>query len=526
MPHIPSDANLRSTSSPSDRINPYELAWSCALDGKVIISIPSARILDCNAAAEALTKFTKAELLGKTVYDLVPSEERVRVTEEIQRLDLGPARVEGFHAVNAEGHLIPIVVSTSGVIDVGDDSLISICEFQDVSKLKEQEYRLATKRWALSAYASAAIALSKHNSRSSLLTTICEAIATEPTYVFVWIAIAEHDAAKSIRVAAQAGPAIGILEGIQLSWSGDDRASRGPTPLAIRTSKLQTVDDTRETMVQSPWLGRMGQYGIRSCAAIPFRTPEALSGAIVVCANKPRAFDPVALEVFTHLAEQLGCGLHAIDQQEKLQAERDHATRADRQLYEALTLMMQPISLAMELRDQYTAGHQDRVGEISVAIAAEMGWSTDKLKGLRLAAQVHDIGKMSVPAEILTKPGRLSHNERALLNDHCEKGHSILKGIQFAWPIATIALQHHEKLDGSGYPNGLTADQILPESKIMTVADMFEAMTAHRPYRPAIPIDTVLDLLQADAGTKLDAEAVHICASLYRKGRFQHLFPK
>ena len=110
-------------------------------------------------------------------------------------------------------------------MDAGDDSLISICEFQDVSKLKEQEHRLATKRWALSAYASAAIALSNHHSRSSLLATICEAIATEPTYVFVWIAIAEHDAAKSIRPAAQAGPAKGILEGIQLSWPGHWRTN-------------------------------------------------------------------------------------------------------------------------------------------------------------------------------------------------------------------------------------------------------------------------------------------------------------
>ena len=99
MPHVPNEANLRSTSSPSDRINPYELAWSSALDGKVIISIPSGRILDCNAAAEALTKFTKAELLRKTVYDLVPSEESSRVNEELQRPDVGPARIEGFHAV-------------------------------------------------------------------------------------------------------------------------------------------------------------------------------------------------------------------------------------------------------------------------------------------------------------------------------------------------------------------------------------------------------------------------------------------
>ena len=129
---------------------------------------------------------------------------------------------------------------------------------------------------------------------------------------------------------------------------------------------------------------------------------------------------------------------------------------------------------------------------------------------------------MSIPGEILTKPGRLSKTERALLNEHCENGYNILKGIPFGWPIAAIALQHHEKLDGSGYPNGLTADEILPESKVLAVADMFEAMTAHRPYRPAIPVDTVLGLLEADAGIKLDSEAVRICALLSRQGRLDH----
>jgi putative nucleotidyltransferase with HDIG domain len=251
-----------------------------------------------------------------------------------------------------------------------------------------------------------------------------------------------------------------------------------------------------------------------------------MSGAIVVCASKPKAFEPVALEVFTHLAEQLGHGLHTIEQQEMLNAEREHSAESDRRMIEAMSRMMQPVSMAMEMRDPYTAGHQTRVAEIAVAIASEIGLSPESLKGLHLAAQVHDIGKMSVPSEILTKPGRLSTSERALLNEHCENGYNILKGIPFPWPIAAIVRQHHEKLDGSGYPAGLKADEILPEAKIMAVADMFEAMTAHRPYRPGIPVDTVLAMLEADAGTKLDPDAVRICAALCRQGRFQHLLPK
>jgi HD-GYP domain-containing protein (c-di-GMP phosphodiesterase class II) len=112
------------------------------------------------------------------------------------------------------------------------------------------------------------------------------------------------------------------------------------------------------------------------------------------------------------------------------------------------------------------------------------------------------------------------------MNEHCENGYNILKGLPFPWPVATIVRQHHEKLDGSGYPQGLTENEILIESKIMVVADMFEAMTADRPYRPGMPVETVLELLEAEAGTKLDAEAVRLCASMCRQGQFQHVLTK
>ena len=481
--------------------------------------------MDCNPATEALLQIPKAGLLGKTVYDLVPDEEKIRVIEEIAHLRLEPSKFEGFHAVTSDGGSIPILISTSGVIELHDGTLISICEFQDVSIIKAQEHHLATRQWALSAYGAAAIALSREHSRPSLFTAICEAIVTEPTYVFAWIAIAENDHEQSISLAAQAGRAVGIMDGIHLKWSAEGPGTQGPAPMAIRTGKLQTVDDTRQNTSQNRWTKRFNEYGILSCASIPFRSGRGLSGAIIVCAQRPNAFDPEALEVFSHFAEELVLGLHAIEQQEMLNAEREHSAESDRRLTEAMSLMMVPISLSMEMRDPYTAGHQTRVAEIAVAIAAEMGLSLDRQHGLHLAAQVHDIGKMSIPYEIVTKPGSLSKTERALMNEHSENGYNILKGIPFPWPIAAIVRQHHEKLDGSGYPEGLTADEILPESKIMAVADMFEAMTAHRPYRPGIPVETVLALLEADAGTKLDPEAVRICASLCRQGRFQHLLP-
>jgi HD-GYP domain-containing protein (c-di-GMP phosphodiesterase class II) len=181
--------------------------------------------------------------------------------------------------------------------------------------------------------------------------------------------------------------------------------------------------------------------------------------------------------------------------------------------------MVAPMVAAMEMRDPYTAGHESRVADIAVAIGKEMCWSEERLHGLRVAAQVHDIGKISIPAEILTKPTRLTAVEWALIREHPETGYTILKDIPFAWPIAEIVREHHERLDGSGYPRGLKADEILPEAKILAVADMVEAMASHRPYRPAIKLNIVLQQLQKDAGSLLDAEAVRVCAALFRQKR-------
>jgi HD-GYP domain-containing protein (c-di-GMP phosphodiesterase class II) len=174
---------------------------------------------------------------------------------------------------------------------------------------------------------------------------------------------------------------------------------------------------------------------------------------------------------------------------------------------------------AIERADPSTAGHQGRVAHIALAIGFEMGWQFDRLQGLRIAAWVHDIGKLSIPSEVLNKPGCLNHAERTLVNGHSEAGYNILKDVPFPWPVAEMVRQHHEKLDGSGYPRGLKADEILPEAKVLAVADIVDAMISVRPYRAGMPVHEVLGIIEAEAGTLLDVEVVRICASLLRQKR-------
>lgn len=328
----------------------YRLSWHCSVTAKSVVRLSSGQILDCNPATEALLSTSRDNLVGHSITEFIPSDEWERALSQVSHLSEEPARFHDFHVMKPDGRRVPLIISTSGAVELEGIGRVAVFELQDISTEQEQ---------------------------------------------------------------------------------------------------------------------------------------------------------------------------HAL-----LQHARTRSAKAESLVIVTLLQMMRSISLAMELRDSYTAGHQNRVAEIAVAIANEMGWSAERLTGLRLAAQVHDIGKLSIPGEILTKPGKLSKIEKDLLNEHCENGYNVLKDIPSPWPIAAIALQHHERLDGSGYPQGLTGEQIIPEAKVMAVADVFEAMRSHRPYRPAIPIDMVLAQLESEAGTKLDPDAVRICVSLCRQGRFEELFEK
>ena len=199
-----------------------------------------------------------------------------------------------------------------------------------------------------------------------------------------------------------------------------------------------------------------------------------------------------------------------IDVTEQVEAQEEVRRQAE-QLRRTVDGAVLAMSQVVETRDPYTAGHERRVAELATAIAREMGWSGAELDGLRLGSLIHDIGKISVPAEILAKPGRLSVVEFNLIKQHSRAGFDILSVIDFGRPVAEMVLQHHERLDGSGYPNGLTADDLLPETRILAVADVVEAMSSHRPYRPALGIDAALAEIRDGAGSRYDAEVAAAC---------------
>ena len=175
----------------------------------------------------------------------------------------------------------------------------------------------------------------------------------------------------------------------------------------------------------------------------------------------------------------------------------------------------------VEQRDPYTAGHQRRATKLACAIGIELGLSKEKLEGLHVAGILHDIGKIYVPAEILNKPGRLSDLEMKLVKGHSGTGYMLVKEIPFPWPVAQIIIQHHERINGSGYPLGISGEEILLEARILAVADVIEAMASHRPYRPAKGIDEALDEITKNRGVLYDPKVVDACMKLFADKRFK-----
>ena len=207
-----------------------------------------------------------------------------------------------------------------------------------------------------------------------------------------------------------------------------------------------------------------------------------------------------------------------ISERKRVQEESRQSTE---RLIGAMEHAIQAMAIIVEMRDPYTAGHQQRVTQLACAIARQMGLPEEQISGLRLAGLIHDIGKVRVPAEILTNPDGLSEPEFMMIKAHPQLGYEILRGIDFPWPVAQIVLQHHERMNGSGYPSGLSGEDIIIEARILAVADVVEAMASHRPYRAALGIDKALEEISQKMGVLYDSKVVDACLQLFKRKGFK-----
>jgi putative nucleotidyltransferase with HDIG domain len=387
--------------------------------------------------------------------------------------------------------------------------------------IPESELRLQLEKrsWALSALSEAAAALARADSTELLIKEVCNAIAAQSPYAVAWVGQALDDDEKTVKVLGGAGSAIAYIQNLLVSWSDQKPSGMGPAGKCIRTNQPVVLPDTETDAGFALWRELAHQYGIRSSIGCPIPGGETHPfGCLLVYSSVPNAFGPDEVKLFQSLAHEIGFGLRAIERQHQLDVQIHEKEQTQERLASALRSTIEAMAKTMEWRDPYTAGHQNRVAQISMAIARKLGLESDAVQALYMAAMVHDIGKVAVPSEILTKPTHLTELEMKMVQEHAETGFQILKDIPFPWPIAEMVHQHHERLDGSGYPRGLIGDQISQGARILAVSDTIEAMATHRPYRPALGLSAAMGVIRAEAGSKLDAKVVDAAFELMKDG--------
>ncbi len=393
-------------------------------------------------------------------------------------------------------------------------ALRSLGTVQDVTERKLAEIALAKVMRALRILSGSNEALIHATDETSLLREVCRIIVEVGGYRMTMVAFAELDEAKTLRPVAHAGFESGYADTVKLSWSADSERGRGPGGVAVRTGRPCIARDIPTDPTFAPWRDEALRRGYRSVIALPLTSEGPTFGALGIYSSESDAFDAEEVKVLGELADDLAYGVI------NLRARGEQARMTER-LRESLVDTIRAIALTVEKRDPYTAGHQNNVAKLCVAIGREMGMDENRLEGMGLAATIHDIGKIYIPAEILNRPGRISDPEFEIIKSHPQVGYDIVKDVKFPWPVAQMILQHHERLDGSGYPKGLKGEDILLEARILAVADVVEAMSSHRPYRPARGLDAALAEIEKRRGTWYDASVVDACARLIKEGRFR-----
>jgi len=354
--------------------------------------------------------------------------------------------------------------------------------------------------------------LVRAKSEAELLGGMCRVAVEVGGYRMAWIGSAEDGAAKSVHPVASANDDSGFLDTAKVNWS-DSEHGNGPTGTAFRTGLLQVSQDIATDPCMEPWRTEALKRDYRAAAAFPLKHSGTVFGTLTLYAGTIDAFTAEEQKQLSELSSDLAFGIRAL---------RDHTARAEsaQRLDRAMRATVQALANTVEVRDPYTAGHQRNVGKLAAAMGRELGLLEDEVVGIELAGMVHDVGKIRVPAELLSKPGRLLPLEFKLIQMHSQVGYDIVKEVDFPWPIALTILQHHERLDGSGYPQGLKGNEIQRDAMIIAVADVVEAMMAHRPYRPALGLDAALDEIERGKGRLYDPKAVDTCISLFRHKGF------
>lgn len=471
------------------------------------------RLLEANDAACELLGYDRTELREITVEHLYPAENR-----EQARAFRRDTRKTGYSLIEVEleardGTRIPVELK-SQLMEIGDQpSLLYLA--RDLRDDRARQRLLQRTNRAMGILSRTNQSIVHALDPETLLQGVVEALQREGEYLLAWAAFVEETSAgPRLQGITARGSVDGWTERTDFRSSPAGESGTNVVATAFRQGRRANIVFEEEPADDlEGWLCELHANGIRSLCVLPWQH-QGGTGLLGLASEMPDAFAHTGeLEVLDEAVGDMGFGIAALQNREAL---RQAVVLWEQTLEQTIYSM----GRSLEERDPYTSGHQERVGELVVAIGEELGLDADRILGLKLGAWIHDVGKIKVPMEILNKPGVLNNNEFAVIKEHPEVGVRILGDIEFRWPIWDMVRHHHERLDGSGYPDGLTAESLSQEVRILAVADTVEAVTGHRPYRPGRGIEEALAILRQDRGIKLDADVVDACLRLFDEGRF------
>jgi putative nucleotidyltransferase with HDIG domain len=363
-------------------------------------------------------------------------------------------------------------------------------------------------------------ALVRSYTETTLLNKMCRVIVELGGYPFAWIGFPENGRYRKVRPVVYAGDEDGYLSAIELTWS-HVKMSKDPAGIAIQTGEVSIEKNLAKKNGFVPWKAEASKRGFLSSVAFPLIRDDQTLGAVNIFSGDPEGFGKVEIVLLSALADDLSYGIATIRTREKMKTVEEKLKESQERLQRTIEVTIQALATTIEMRDPYTAGHQRRVATLASAIAEEMDLTKEKVDNINIAGLIHDIGKIYIPVEILTRPGKLSEYEVDIIKAHPQYGHDIMIETEVPEPVAEIVHQHHERVNGSGYPDGKKGEEILLESKILSVADVVEAMSSHRPYRPALGIDVALDEIKNYRGIYYEPEVADACLRLFEKKGYE-----
>lgn len=405
-----------------------------------------------------------------------------------------------------------LLVSGQALFSSDGKKMGAVVAMHDITERKYAEEKLRKVNSFLMSIRNINQTLLVSQNEADLFKNVCSSLLDLKCIKFAWIGVIEKGN-FDVKPVAHAGVNEGYLSSIKVRWD-DSEYGKGPIGTTIKTSQPVVITDTEDDSKLDTWKNEILKRGYNSIASLPLIFNQDVIGTLTVYSGEKEAFQEEEIEFLKEIAGDIAIGVKTLRLEKRLEQSLED-------LKKTLNGTIEAISLMSEMRDPYTSGHQKRVAQLACAIAKEIGFTEDRIEGIRISGLLHDIGKIVVPAEILSKPGRLNDYEFAIIRTHAKVGYDILKGLHFPSPVAQTVLQHQERLDGSGYPGSLKEEEIILEARILAVADVVEAMSNHRPYRPALGINKALLEIEQKKGIHYDPDVVNACCKTFTENGFQ-----